>query len=61
MVYECESGIYVYTRINENNEDLIVRIKKGIRAEVEHVNKNGKSHIQQYNAEGYFVRELLDE
>lgn len=60
MVYEYESGIYVYTGINEKNEDLFVRIKKGIKADIEHVNKNGRSKIRQYDANGYLIAEFLD-
>lgn len=52
LISERESG--VYRCIGEENEDLIVRIKKGIRMDVELVQKNGRSQIRKYNASGSF-------
>lgn len=55
VIRETESGLY--TSSNENNEDLVVRIERGVGMEIDYLQKNGWTRTHEYDADGNFASE----
>lgn len=55
LVSETESGLYTAT--GANNEDLVVRIEKGVEMEIDYLQRNGWTRTHEYDADGIFISE----